>query len=159
MTIRTATPDDAAAIAALHARSWQSAYRGDFTDHYLDVECPSERREAWTQRFVAPDPAMYCAVVYDEDQLAGFCCTFDHYDGHGAYLDNLHVAPEYHGRGLGKQLLRDAAGRVSAENIYLVVLTSNTSAIAFYERMKGRFGPAEMRELAGTPVEVVSSVR
>lgn len=156
MIIRTATLNDATAIAALHARSWQIAYRGDFTDHYLDVECPAERLGVWTKRLSQPEPNMHCAVVYEQDDLAGFCCTFDQYDEHGAYLDNLHVAPEYQGRGLGKQLLKDAAHRVAAKDIYLVVLTSNTSAISFYERMNGRLGFTKMFDLAGTLVEVVS---
>ena len=153
--LRTARPTDAPAIAALHARNWQQAYRGDLPDHYLDVKCPAERLRTWTERFATPNPKMHCAVFEDGGRLAGFCCTFDDYDAHGAYLDNLHVADEYRGQGLGEQLLRNAARRVNNPELYLVVLTSNVAAIRFYERLNARRGAVETRELAGLPVEVV----
>lgn len=160
LVLRPASSSDAPAIAALHARNWQLAYHGDFPDHYLDVECPSERLEVWTERFARVNPDMITSLVEEGDNLAGFCCTFFEQDEHGSYLDNLHVAPEYQGQGLGKRLLVDAARRVVERNpegeIYLVVLTSNKPAIAFYERMGGRFGEISIRNLAGTPVEVIA---
>lgn len=153
---QTAKSANAPAIAALHARSWQRAYRGVFSDHYLDVECSVERLKTWTERFAKPDPKQHCSVIFDQDQLAGFCCTFASYDEHGAYLDNLHVASEYQGKGLGRLLMQDAARGVPDDEIYLVVLVSNAPAIAFYRRMNGRMGHTKTIDLAGTLVEVIS---
>jgi len=160
LTIRPATPADVPAIAALHARSWQLAYRGDFTDHYLDVECPVERLEVWTNRFAQPNPDMLTTVAEVGGVIVGFCCTFYAFDAYGSYLDNLHVAPEYQRQGVGKQLLADAARRVAQRDpdgeIYLLVLTSNAQAITFYQRRQGRFGEVKTKDLAGTEVEVVA---
>lgn len=158
---RAAAPTDVAAIAALHAASWQTAYRGDFSDHYLDVTCPAERLEVWTRRFAAADPNMITRVLASEgEQIVGFCCTFYDYDEHGSYLDNLHVLQEYHGHGFGRVLMVDTARQLAERDpdgsFYLVVLTSNTSAIGFYERMGGRFGEVSKRTLAGNEVEVVA---
>lgn len=161
MLLRHATRADAPAIAALHARSWQLAYRGDFSDHYLDVECPAERLQVWTERFATPNPDMITRVLEDPSgDLIGFCCTFLHYDTNGHYLDNLHVAAEHQGAGHGKRLLLDTANEVNKLDpegeIYLLVLTSNSPAIAFYERMGGRLGKVSTKDLAGTLVEVVA---
>ncbi len=158
---RAATRADAPAIASLHARSWQTAYRGDFSDHYLDVICPAERLEVWTQRFAAPNPDMITRVlVADEEEVVGFCCTFFNYDEHGSYLDNLHLAEAYQGMGFGRALMVDTARQLADRdpdgNFYLVVLTSNTAAIGFYERLGGRFGETSQRDLAGNVVEVIA---
>jgi len=54
--IRTATPDDAAAVAAVHEASWQAAYRGVFPDEVLDgPDLPANRLRLW-QRLLGPPP-------------------------------------------------------------------------------------------------------
>ena len=44
MTIRAARPDDAPAVAMLHANSWRSAYRGILRDEFLDGALDENRR-------------------------------------------------------------------------------------------------------------------
>ena len=53
LTLREATPQDAAAIAKLHADSWRSAYPGMLSDEYLDDRVHLERAAVWRQRFSA----------------------------------------------------------------------------------------------------------
>ncbi|MEO0732381.1 MAG: GNAT family N-acetyltransferase [Bacteroidota bacterium] len=148
---RLATPADAPAIAHLHATSWQHTYRGAFSDHYLDREVHTERLTVWTERFATPNPAMLILLAEEGSALRGFCCTFLGYGPDGHLLDNLHVAPGYHGRGIGKALMQRSAARIAARDpdreIYLWVLTDNTPAIAFYERLGGRPGRTEIQEL------------
>jgi hypothetical protein len=43
LSVRAATPDDAAAVAGVHVRSWQAAYRGLIADAYLDGLNPDDR--------------------------------------------------------------------------------------------------------------------
>jgi hypothetical protein len=45
---RIATVDDAAAVAAVHVRSWQDAYRGIFPDAYLDGLSVERRSNVWS---------------------------------------------------------------------------------------------------------------
>ncbi len=161
MHFRPATLLDAPAIAALHTLSWQQTYRGDFSDHYLDVEAPAERLQVWTERFTASAAAMQVSVVEEEGVLIGFSCVFPWHaaeDGH--LLDNLHVHPAYHGRGLGKKLMQYAASRLAATvptgEMYLWVLTSNEAAIGFYERLGGRPGRKEFHHFAaGNTTEAI----
>ena len=54
--IRLGVPDDAAAIAALHAESWRSAYRGLIPDDDLGNGLDDERRKFWEDRFASPHP-------------------------------------------------------------------------------------------------------
>ena len=48
--IRAATATDAAAIAGIHVRSWQSAYRGMIDDDILDGLSVAGRTADWTER-------------------------------------------------------------------------------------------------------------
>jgi hypothetical protein len=48
--IRDATATDAAAIAGIHVRSWQSAYRGMIDDVVLDGLSVARRASDWTER-------------------------------------------------------------------------------------------------------------
>ena len=47
MTIRAAGMADAVAIAQLHTRSWQTAYRGILSDDFLQGPLPENRRVLW----------------------------------------------------------------------------------------------------------------
>ena len=43
--LRNARPDDVAAIAVVHVRSWQATYAGHFPDDFLDALDPANGRE------------------------------------------------------------------------------------------------------------------
>lgn len=47
MEVRAASIDDAEAIAVVHVRSWQGAYRALIPDAYLDALSVRRRREIW----------------------------------------------------------------------------------------------------------------
>jgi hypothetical protein len=47
---RAARPDDAGAIAGLHADSWQRHYRGAFSDAFLDGDVAGYLLPLWTDR-------------------------------------------------------------------------------------------------------------
>jgi hypothetical protein len=52
MFLRVARPVDAIAVARVHVRSWQAAYRGLLFDEYLDALQPEE----WALRYSFTDP-------------------------------------------------------------------------------------------------------
>ncbi len=60
------------------------------------------------------DPLVYCHVAEEDGQLVGFALwyvTFSTWLGrHGIWLEDLFVAPEARGRGLGRDLLSALAG-------------------------------------------------
>ena len=139
---RLANSDDCDHIALLHASNWKRHYRGICPDQYLDEEVEEERLSVWRSRFEEEDEKRQILVVEDETRIIAFVCTFlDDHPEFGAYLDNLHVLPEYQGLGIGRQLMIHAAKFVLENRpgsmIYLHVLKDNTDAIQFYERIRG----------------------
>lgn len=48
LVFREATSADIEGIANLHATSWRFAYRGSYSDAYLDGPVFEERRQVWT---------------------------------------------------------------------------------------------------------------
>ena len=64
--IRPASVVDADAIAALHAASWRSAYRGIFKDGTLGPALDAERRTHWSNRratMIADDTVLIAGDV------------------------------------------------------------------------------------------------
>jgi ribosomal protein S18 acetylase RimI-like enzyme len=161
---RPATPQDADAIAALHADSWRRNYRGAYADSYLDGDLLGDRRAVWTAR-LATDAADRSTIVAESDsRIAGFAqVVLDDHPVWGALLDNLHVAHDRRRQGIGAQLMDRVARTVvqarPASRLFLWVLEQNRSAQAFYESLGGRCVERELVEppkgdpsrLTGTP--------
>ena len=143
VVIRLGTADDAAAIAALHAESWRSAYRGLIPDDDLGAGLDDERLQFWRGRFASPDRdrrVVFAAMV--DDVLVGFACVLADADpAHGPLLDNLHVKPGWRGRGLGAELLQKSRewSRAIApgQPMHLWVLAGNAAARQFYRSQGG----------------------
>jgi GNAT superfamily N-acetyltransferase len=144
---RAATSDDAEAVAHLHALSWTTAYRGAYLDFFLDGPVWEERRGFWTERLADLPSDQFVVVADDDGELVGFACvTGAHHDELGSYLDNLHVAPDRHRQGIGKQLIAEVAawcrGNYPSCGLYLGVLEQNERAQKFYASLGAtdRFG-------------------
>jgi ribosomal protein S18 acetylase RimI-like enzyme len=143
MKIRPATPADAAAIAALHASSWRIAYKGTLSDAYLENDAPADRSDLWAQRFAAPETTQCILVAQDQGRVAGFVCAYaGKHPQWGSFIDNLHVAQDQQGKGLGKALLAAIAGwceqHAPGRSIYLSVIQSNHKAQGFYTALGAR---------------------
>jgi GNAT superfamily N-acetyltransferase len=137
-----ADENDADAIAALHAASWRSAYRGILPDVFLDGDVVANRQHVWRQRLRAPLPNQVVVKALRDGTLCGFACTYLDADPQwGALLDNLHVSPSGTGLGVGAQLLADARARAHASRrgspLHLWVFEANTRARRFYDRHGG----------------------
>jgi hypothetical protein len=72
--IRTATEDDAAAIAEVHVASWRGAYRGVVPDQVLDgADLLDGRRRMWQRLLGDATPAGHAAWVAEADgQVVAF---------------------------------------------------------------------------------------
>ena len=142
-SIRLGTPADADAIAALHAESWRSAYRGLIPDEDLGEALDGERLQFWRTRFAAPEPDRRVVFLEMADSLiVGFACVLADADpDHGPLLDNLHVKPGWRGKGIGARLLNEArlwsAAIAPGEPMHLWVLEGNLAARRFYRGQGG----------------------
>jgi GNAT superfamily N-acetyltransferase len=143
LQFRLAGPDDAEAVANLHAESWRRHYRGAYSDAFLDGDVFADRLGVWTDRLRTPDQRR-CTILAEDGSLVGFANTFfDDDPAWGALLDNLHVAHPHKRRGIASRLLTLTAEAVSEQRsertgLYLWVLEQNVGAQAFYEARGGR---------------------
>ena len=73
MEVRVATVDDAEAVAAVHVRSWQHAYRGLIGDAYLDALSVERRRDIWSRILAETDlPRTGASVLQGGLDVIGF---------------------------------------------------------------------------------------
>lgn len=144
ITLRRAGPEDWEAIAAIHAASWRSAYRGIFSDSYLDHEAVEERRSFWRGALAEMDPELDAVFLAEDEAGAaiGFACVRRKAEAAGPLLDNLHVIPERKGEGTGRRLIAAAAEWLVAQEpeaaLQLGVWKDNVGARGFYARLGGR---------------------
>jgi GNAT superfamily N-acetyltransferase len=140
MRIRQATAADAPAIAALHAESWRFAYRGAYSDEYLDGPVVEDRARIWQERMSSPPANQYVILAEEANALVGFICAYGADDETwGTLVDNLHVRPDQHRQGIGKRLLAEVSAWCLTEyaggGLYLWVLEQNARARRFYESL------------------------
>lgn len=154
--------NDADAIADLHTRSRRVAYRGLYGDAFLDQALFDVSRTTWRARFDDFDPAhdLILAAMDGGEPVGLAFASFRLKPAVGCLLDNLHVAPERKGGGLGSALLAETARWLIKDHggasLHLEVYAPNEAALGFYAR-KGGVEAARFREEVpgGREVEVV----
>jgi GNAT superfamily N-acetyltransferase len=139
---RPARLADAAVVAALHADSWRSHYRGAYSDVYLDGEAGADRMAIWKDRLTPATGRDHTLLAEQRGVVVGFVHTILGEDPiWGALLDNLHVTHGHKRRGIGARLVKLSAEFVVKQapgsGLYLWVLEQNRSAQAFYQAIGG----------------------
>ena len=139
---RQAVEADAPALAALHIRAWQWAYRGQLPDAHLDdLTSDRERRTAWWREALgraASEERTWVAEV--AGRIAGFASTYPSQDAETArdtaVLAAIYLDQEVAGRGIGRALLAYAMADLRRRGFpaaILWVLATNERARRFYE--------------------------
>jgi GNAT superfamily N-acetyltransferase len=157
--LRPATPQDAAAIAAVHVASWQVAYRGLLPDALLDGLDVDRRRTGW-ERLLTGAPRHGAVVAEDDGRITGFAHTVpardDDADEGTGEVTSIYTVAEAWGSGTGRALMAAAIEQLRAagfRSATLWVLDSNGRARRFYERAGWTVdGAVKDDDLAGTPV-------
>jgi GNAT superfamily N-acetyltransferase len=92
------------------------------------------------------NPKFRVIIAEWDSKPAGMAFFFHHYSTwqgrHGLFLEDFFVRPKFRGKGVGKALMVHLAQIAIAENCYGMrweVLDWNTSAIAVYQKLGGRF--------------------
>jgi GNAT superfamily N-acetyltransferase len=137
MLLRPAEPEDALAVARVHVRSWQAAYRTLLPDDYLDQLRPEDRAQSYD--FASTDPQKPKTIVaVDHGSIQGFATTMPARDpdltGHGE-LCALYVDPLRWGQGIGVTLVSAARAHLldsEFRSAALWILAGNVRAERFY---------------------------
>jgi ribosomal protein S18 acetylase RimI-like enzyme len=145
MIIRQADIQDALAIATIHVRSWQYAYRDLLPGHQLDSLSIPEREQQWLSNL---DPAcpLETVVLEKNGKVVGFANWGLDPDSHPAtaVLYSMYLDPSVMGKGYGSALMQAvevdmiAAGATKGT---LHVLAANTPTRKFYENHAWRLEP------------------
>jgi ribosomal protein S18 acetylase RimI-like enzyme len=139
--VRSASAADAPAIAEIHVKTWQFAYRLLLPATLLDSLSVPGRATWWRQQISTPSSAMAVFVGGHNGVVAGFCSVGKSEDDDAGRLTGqlytLYVRPEDMGRGIGGELL--GVGLAWLRNAgfceaTLWVLSGNTRARIFYEK-------------------------
>jgi putative acetyltransferase len=140
LTLRPYVARDEDASVALWLRTWQATYPAiDF----------AERLDWWRQRWRSELlPAAQVVIAETEKgDMIGFVTV----DAKTLYLDQLVVAPEFWGAGVGAALIAEAK-RISSKGLDLDVNTDNTRAISFYGKCGFNVTGAGNNPITGRPV-------
>ncbi|HEY6566350.1 MAG TPA: GNAT family N-acetyltransferase [Actinomycetota bacterium] len=141
-TIRTATVEDARAIAEIHVASWRWAYRGEMSEAFLKDLDVDAREIRWRGTIQEAGTTVLVGGVDDIDRV-GFSCVGpsrddDAREGDGE-LHAIYLLQEATGVGLGRALL-EGANSILRDSGYrratAWVLESNVRARTFYERAR-----------------------
>lgn len=153
--IRAARVSDAAAIAAVHVASWQSAYRGILPDDLL-ANLSVARREAYWQRVLsAPAAPQIVLVATDEqDAVVGFASGGPERDGGSEFdgeLYTIYLLAAVQRRGIGRTLAQTMLAQLHAQgfrNILVWVLADNP-ACAFYAALGALPAREQLTDIGG----------
>lgn len=136
--MRRATGADAAAVAAMHVRAWQTAYRGIMPDPFLNgLEVVSRASRYSFDRSGPGDPVTWIAV--DRDVVVGMVGVGPGRDEDLPGLGEvraLYVAPDRWRSGAGSALMAKAERLLTDagfSDAFLWVLEDNARGRRFYE--------------------------
>jgi GNAT superfamily N-acetyltransferase len=163
--LREARRGDEPAVADIHVRAWQEAYRGLIPDEFLDALEPEHRARTYTFEDEDPDaPTTIVAVQSGEDcgeivlGFVTFCRSRDaDAPDHGEVVA-LYVDPDRYEGGVGRLLMAEARRRLweaGFVDALLWVLDGNDRAVRFYEGERWTADGARREE---RPYGVVSNV-
>ena len=130
---------DEDASVALWLRSWEATYP--------DIDFAG-RLEWWRERWRSTlVPATEIVIAEARDVMIGFVTV----DPRTHYLDQIVVAPEYWGTGIGPALIAKAK-RISPQGLDLDVNTDNARARAFYGKEGFVITGTGKNPISGKPV-------
>ena len=161
-TVRRATMHDAFVMGGVHVRAWQSAYRGQMSDEYLDGLSAQERAQMWSEALGRPDDSRAILVVLDHDEnVVGFAAMGPAADAPSdGEIYAINIDPDRWERGYGRALLARAEVDLASlgyDEAVLWVLPGNERARRFYEATGwAPDGTERVKEVLGV---VVSEIR
>lgn len=162
-TCRPMTADDIDAVADLHVRSWQAAYRGIMPPEFLDAMDPAVQVGRRRATFRAGGGEL---VAVAGDRVVGWAAVGPYRDddvpapeaGCGEILA-LYAPPEQWGRGVGRTLMAGALDTLAGQGLSPVLLwvaAANERARRFYARAGFRpDGATQDYEVAGATLPEV----
>jgi ribosomal protein S18 acetylase RimI-like enzyme len=150
MMAERATASDSSAIADVHVRAWQAAYRDILPQQYLDGLSAEEREGMWRRSM---QEGANVLVLRSDSGISGFIAYGSSREQAASSAEGeiwaLYVDPKMWSRGVGRSLMRAAREELAAKRLKtaaLWVLEENERAIRFYEALGLARAPGSRRE-------------
>ncbi len=132
--------------------AWEPLWKG--YQAFYEVVLPEEATDkAWERLHDAAEP-MFILGAYVDGKLTGIVHYLFHRSmwtiGNYCYLQDLFVAEEARGLGLGRALIEsvyEAARNVGASRVYWLTQESNETARALYDKLAERSGFIQYRKV------------
>jgi GNAT superfamily N-acetyltransferase len=157
--IRRAEAADAAALGAMHARSWAETYPGLVPAPLLAVMTdPARRAASWGAAMAAPPLPGFLSVAEAEGAIIGFVSVAPARDpalGTDGEVTGLYLLRAWQGRGLGQALLGQGFAALRAAGFAAAAawaLDGNARARRFYARSGAIAGARRIEHQAGQAV-------
>lgn len=145
MIIREATDKDISEMARVHVDTWRTTYRGILSDDVLGNLSYEKREQSWYQVFNnAPKDGNFTYVAEDRSgQIVGFVNAGIEREDNPLFqgeLNAIYILDSHQQKGIGRELVRVVAERLSQMQIYsmLVWVLANNPACCFYEKLGGK---------------------
>ena len=141
-SLRTATTDDASAIAKVQVDSWRSAYRGLVSDDVLDSLSYETQASRWNDILQRPDQHTF-VVEEKSGTVIGFANGGPERRGDLGFAGELYaiyILDEYHGKGMGRMLFSHFASALLDSDVtdMMVWVLKDSPYRAFYEVLGGK---------------------
>lgn len=150
ITVRLAQTKDAQQMGEMLVATWLAAHK----DH-MPQQLWEKRRQEWTpavsaqgwqnalEEMVAEDDNRSCIFLAttEGNDVIGLCAAFAEADQPLANVVSLYIKQSEQHKGIGRLLLQTTfkhLRQASIETVHIGVLTANTQARRFYERMGGK---------------------
>jgi len=141
LKIRLASPSDTGAIASIHVRCWQHAYRGFVPDAVLNALSVAAHEQLWRHGLESGAAESRVWIAKDRGHALGFCATGSSRDdgstaGTGE-VGAIYLEPDRIGTGVGRALFEHAVNDLLERGFHAatlwVLLRDNRLARRFYE--------------------------
>jgi ribosomal protein S18 acetylase RimI-like enzyme len=140
LIFREAQLKDAAEIAKVQVKTWQTAYKGQLPEAYLNSLSIEQRKVRWQKILEKPEDNAYNLVAEVEGKVVGFCSvdksrSEDMSEDTGE-LWAIYVDKNYQGKRIGTILLNKGLDNLRERGFkkaILWVLTSNWKTRKWYE--------------------------
>jgi ribosomal protein S18 acetylase RimI-like enzyme len=140
ITIRSATTEDAPAVARVHVDSWRFAYRELLPAALLDALSVEARGRFWEQVITMADPRASVLVAARNGAIAGFCACGPSREPNAPATEGeigaIYVDPATTRQGVGRRLMDASLDHLSRNGFTgagLWVLEGNRIGQGFYE--------------------------
>ncbi|WP_295555645.1 GNAT family N-acetyltransferase [uncultured Hyphomicrobium sp.] len=131
MLIRDAFPSD--------EPSWRKLWEGYLA--FYEAQVPDEVTAKTWERLIRKQDGLFCRVAETGGEVVGFSLSVLHAGtwttAPACYLEDLFVAPERRGRGIGEALIRDLVNQAKTHGwsrLYWHTQAGNATARSVYDR-------------------------